>query len=464
MLNSEKYWVTKHIVQRKLGKKDDVCIESSDAELDSKIDLFKSINESCLNLHRIIDSYQERICIVAQEENSVGKFLKETGKGSATSGKPMNTAGKSLSYCGQQRMTVRAPLMRLHHELETFRNRAISDTHHTIQAMEKERTEYRAALNWMKSASAQLDPDTGRGLEKFRKAQQHVRASKTKFDKLTLDCLQKIDLLAAARCNMFSHVLVAYQSTMLEFANKTMDTFNSAMTALEKEPHYSFTILKELTQGSDAPEKESQLAAVDSDQMLFFKDDYKDDITSQPNEAAAKTTDDKKDKVLPSELIDVTDGSTNQSESVSSTVNITNDQSLVDTSTSTDLLKMMSESDFGDFVSSTPYMPSQLLMNDLATFSFDDAPTDSTKAPPMSTESSAESVMKVKNSILQLFNKTSSTPSTTSDETDADKKPTSQQSKSRKDKSAWYDLFADLDPLANPETLEKKLSENSQAA
>lgn len=70
---------------------------------------------------------------------------------------------------------------------------------------------------------------------------------------------------------MFSHVLVAYQSTMLEFANKTLDTFNSAMTALEKEPHYSFTILKELTQGSDAPDKESQLAAVDSDQMLFFK-------------------------------------------------------------------------------------------------------------------------------------------------------------------------------------------------
>lgn len=43
------------------------------------------------------------------------------------------------------------------------------------------------------------------------------------------------------------------------------------MTALEKEPHYSFTILKELTQGSEVPDKDSQLAAVDSDQMLFFK-------------------------------------------------------------------------------------------------------------------------------------------------------------------------------------------------
>lgn len=102
-------------------------------------------------------------------------------------------------------------------------------------------------------------------------------------------------------------------------------------------------------------------------------------------------------------------------------------------------------------------------MNDLATFSFDDMPAESTKTP-MSTESSAENMTKMKNSILQLFNKTSSTPSTIGDETDADKRAVPQQSKSRKDKSAWYDLFADLDPLANPETLEKKLSENSQAA
>lgn len=84
-------------------------------------------------------------------------------------------------------------------------------------------------------------------------------------------------MLAAARCNMFSHVLIAYQSALLEFANKTMDTFKSAMTALDKEPHYSFTILKELTQGSENPDnlKEDQLAGVDSDQMLFFKVIYK---------------------------------------------------------------------------------------------------------------------------------------------------------------------------------------------
>lgn len=186
------YWLTKKTVQRKFGTKEDECIVMSDAELDAKIELFKSINESCIHLHRVIDNYQERICVLAQEENALGKFLKETGKGSATSGKVMCTTGKSLSYAGQQRMSMRAPLLRLLQEVETFRGRAILDTHMTIQTMERERTEYRAALSWMKSSSAQLDPDSGRAVDKFRKAQQHVRASKAKFDQYTLDCLQKV--------------------------------------------------------------------------------------------------------------------------------------------------------------------------------------------------------------------------------------------------------------------------------
>lgn len=288
MLKSEmqhQYWVTKKTVQRKLGSKEDECIVSSDAELDAKIELFKSINDSCVQLHRVLDAYQERVCVLAQEENALGRFLKETGKGSATCGKVMATAGKSLSYCGQQRIAMRAPLLRLIQEVDTFRGRAVIDTHLTIQAMERERTEYRAALSWMKSASAQLDPDSGRGVEKFRKAQQHVRASKDKFDRYTLDCLQKIDLLAAARCNMFSHGLVAYQAGLLELFAKTTSTFVSTIAALDKEPHYSFTVLKELSQAGgemsegepeggkpakevDADGKET---AADSDQMLFFK-------------------------------------------------------------------------------------------------------------------------------------------------------------------------------------------------
>jgi hypothetical protein len=56
------YWVTKQAVFKKLGKKEDDCIVASDAELDAKLELFRSIQDTCLDLQRIIDKYQERLC------------------------------------------------------------------------------------------------------------------------------------------------------------------------------------------------------------------------------------------------------------------------------------------------------------------------------------------------------------------------------------------------------------------
>lgn len=53
--------------------------------------------------------------------------------------------------------------------METFRQRAIEDTLLNVSAMERQRTEYRAALSWMKNISQELDPDTHKQLEKFRK-------------------------------------------------------------------------------------------------------------------------------------------------------------------------------------------------------------------------------------------------------------------------------------------------------
>lgn len=92
----------------------------------------------------------------------------------------------------------------------------------------------------------------------------------------------QIDLLAAARCNMFSHVLVAYQAALLDFATKSSYTFQAALKILEEKPQYSFTILKDLTQvpvqhdnldmdGECASGDVKEIAAIDGDQMLFFK-------------------------------------------------------------------------------------------------------------------------------------------------------------------------------------------------
>lgn len=262
------YWVTKKCVLQKLGSKEDECVVSSDAELDAKLELFKSVAETCLQLQRAIDLYQERICNLAQEENALGRYLKEAGKNekNANAGHLMMSAGKALAYTGHQRLTLRSPLIRLHHEVETFRGRAISDSKGTILEMEKARTEYRAALSWMKAASAQLDPDSGQTLDRFRKAQSQVRTSKMRFDRLMLACLQKVDLLAAARCNMFSHALVSYQNTINIFANKAGDTLNIAARCLTMDQPLDICTVSDLVEPHHK----------DKDKKTFFDAEYTD--------------------------------------------------------------------------------------------------------------------------------------------------------------------------------------------
>ena len=116
--------------------------------------------------------------------------------------------------------------------------------------MEKARTEYRGALMWMKNVSTELDPDTFKQLEKFRKVQAHVKSSKARFDKLKLDCVQKIDLLAASRCNMFSHALIMYQNTLVTFWDKTSKTMNHVNNGFKGYQYYEFNYIKDLASSS----------------------------------------------------------------------------------------------------------------------------------------------------------------------------------------------------------------------
>lgn len=264
------YWVTKKSVSRKFGGKEDECIVSSDAELDAKLELFRSISDSCIHLQRVINLYQERLCCLVQEENALGRYLKECGKNEKNSnaGRILETSGKALAYTSRQRLNIRPPLVRLHHEVETFRGRAVSDTRNTVCEMEKVRTEYRAALSWMKSASTELDPDTGHGLDRFRKAQSYVRSSKVRFDRLMLACLQKVDLLAAARCNMFSHALVSYQNALTLLATEAARTLHAAATKLSSSEAYEGGVISDLAK--------SLADGTDKDQKTFFNAEYTD--------------------------------------------------------------------------------------------------------------------------------------------------------------------------------------------
>merc|ERR1712025_1372384 len=135
-------------------------------------------------------------------------------------------------------------------------------------AMEKARTEYRGALMWMKNVSTELDPDTFKQLEKFRKVQAHVKTSKKKFDKLKLDCLQKVDLLAASRCNMFSHALIMYQNTLVTFWDKTSKTMNHVNNGFKGYQYYEFNYIKDLASSS-----RQLAAALDENNEILLKID-----------------------------------------------------------------------------------------------------------------------------------------------------------------------------------------------
>ncbi|XP_070164690.1 islet cell autoantigen 1 isoform X3 [Polyergus mexicanus] len=218
---------------------------------------------------------------LAQEENAMGRFLKDAGKQDKTrAGKMMSAVGKSLSYSGQQRLALRAPLGRLYQEVETFRQRAIEDTLQNVQAMEKARTEYRAALSWMKNISQDLDPDTSKQVERFKKVQARVKQGKIIFDNLALDCLQKVDLLAAARCNMFSHALVLYQTTFLNFTKKSAQAYSTIANSFKGYQHFDFTVVRELAETSSklAQETGGDDDPENKDKLPFFDMDYHDDI------------------------------------------------------------------------------------------------------------------------------------------------------------------------------------------
>lgn len=243
----QKYWETKQAFIKATGKKEDEHVVASDADLDAKLELFHSIQRTCLDLSKAIVLYQKRICFLSQEENELGKFLRSQGFQDKTrAGKMMQAAGKALCFSSQQRLALRNPLCRFHQEVETFRHRAISDTWLTVNRMEQCRTEYRGALLWMKDVSQELDPDLYKQMEKFRKVQTQVRLAKKSFDKLKMDVCQKVDLLGASRCNLLSHMLATYQTTLLHFWEKTSHTMAAIHESFRGYQPYEFTTLKSL--------------------------------------------------------------------------------------------------------------------------------------------------------------------------------------------------------------------------
>ncbi|XP_073407606.1 islet cell autoantigen 1-like protein isoform X1 [Dendrobates tinctorius] len=247
----KKFWETKQVLIKVTGKKEDEHVVASDAELDAKLEIFHSIQTTGSELLKIIEKYHQALNALSLEENDFGLHLKVHAQQNSTrAGKMMKVTGNALCSSAGQRLALCAPLSRLQQEMDTFTNRAVSDTLLTINQMEKARTEYRGALLWMKDVSQELDPDTYKQMEKFRKVQLQVRTTKSHFDKTKMDVCQKVDLLGASRCNLLSHSLASYQTTLLHFWMKTAHLMSEIQEDFREMLPYTPAYLKTPKQNS----------------------------------------------------------------------------------------------------------------------------------------------------------------------------------------------------------------------
>ncbi|KAH0627431.1 hypothetical protein JD844_003122 [Phrynosoma platyrhinos] len=477
----QKYWKTKQTLIKVTGKKEDEHVVASDADLDAKLELFHSIQRTCMDLLKAIELYQKRICFLSQEENELGKFLRSQGSQDKTrAGKMMQATGKALCFSSQQRLALRTPLCRLHQEVETFRYRAISDTWLTVNRMEQCRTEYRGALLWMKDVQAQ------------------VRHAKLNFDKLKTDVCQKVDLLGASRCNLLSHVLTTYQTTLLHFWEKTSHTMAAIHESFKGYQPYEFTMLKSLQEPvnklmeSEEKEEELQLentrleddqqsqyilrdesygilatgfkkkvsAGFDTENILVTAEDAKDilstlgenfshtvnsgtidDLLGLKAEENAASQDlltnsseieatDKDDMVLLNEILNAS--SLDDSEFSREWTAVFGEDPLADVAANSSVGEVESSQ---SSTSSSGFLPSQLLdqnMNDLQSSLQGWAASSLSPSPAAQTPLKSGSLnMNINKTLLK----------------DA--------ASSSKDLTAWFSLFADLDPLSNPDAVGK---------
>ncbi|MCJ8745454.1 hypothetical protein PDJAM_G00130380 [Pangasius djambal] len=441
----QKYWKTKQTLIKVTGKKEDEHVVASDADLDAKLEVFHSVQRTCMELLKVMEQYQRRLCLLSQEENELGRFLRSQGsQDKSRAGKIMQATGKALCFSSQQRLALRVPLCRLYQEVETFRYRAISDTWLTVNRMEQARTEYRGALLWMKDVSQELDPDTHKQMEKFRKVQAQVRLTKTGFDKLKNDVCQKVDLLGASRCNLLSHVLTNYQTTLLHFWEKTSHTMAAIHESFKGCQPHRLSAQKE-NKGSDLgakkrtkkktkmkSEEEGASPAVE-DTLISIDDEDLNKDTNQSGggeEPPCGVGAQEKDglsvltEILSSSSVEDGDFSREWRD-------VFGEDESVDGGTSAVTDAQPEEEEEEEEAAASFFLPSQLL------------------------DQNIHNLQSAVSGWIMGNSQSSPGPSDqTAGANQITSKPTARDtSESVKDRSAWFNLFADLDPLTNPDAV-----------
>ncbi|KAF4794269.1 hypothetical protein TURU_103290 [Turdus rufiventris] len=324
-------------------------------------------------------------------------------------------------------LALRTPLSRLYQEVETFRYRAISDTWLTVNRMEQYRTEYRGALLWMKDVSQELDPDLYKQMEKFRKVQAQVRHAKLNFDKLKTDVCQKVDLLGASRCNLLSHVLTTYQSLQ--------DPVNKLTEKAEKEDH-------QIESTNSVEDQQNQLISLDeeshSKESNYSADDGKDVISALQGHCNHEQNSGAIDTLL--DLQPEENGPVREYRGVSKSSKETFVRSLEPEPGDKDDMVLLNEIlnasslDEGEFSKEWTAVFGQaadLTMNSSAR---DGESTSLSAVPAPSGYLPSQLLDQNMNDLQSSLHESPKNP---------------------KDLTAWFSLFADLDPLSNPDAVGK---------
>ncbi|XP_067315350.1 islet cell autoantigen 1-like isoform X6 [Pseudorasbora parva] len=451
----KKFWKTKQVLIKATGKKEDEHVVASDADLDAKLEFFRSVQNTCTELLKVIEKYQQRITHLSQEENELGLFLRFQAEHDKTkAGSMMDATSKALCCSAKQRLALCTPLHRFEQEVETFRRRAIADTLLTVSRMEKARTEYRGALLWMKDVSQELDPDTYKQLEKFRKVQAQVRGTKVHFDKLKNDVCQKVDMLGASRCNMLSHSLCTYQTTLLQYWEKTAHVMSGIHEAFKGYVPYQFTTLKELRDPLDqiasahlSEDRKDKDKKRHSENLVSLEDEQlgETDGQSRGSDSSLCASLDSAGRDLLSEAFHSVEGKEEEGERG----DLAFLQDLLSPGAAggaSEFSKAWQDA-FGCFeappapvaaaslqteTANTPsgFLPSQLLDHSLSTTGWATPPMF--QAPALQPPSSGGQSQPTQNTP----NSSASAPKGSS-----------------RDMSAWFNLFADLDPLSNPDAI-----------
>uniref|UniRef100_UPI00398ED757 islet cell autoantigen 1-like protein isoform X3 n=1 Tax=Pristiophorus japonicus TaxID=55135 RepID=UPI00398ED757 len=438
----KKYWKTKQVFIKATGKKEDEHVVASDADLDAKLAVYHIIQTSCMELLKMIEKYQQRLNTLSQEENELGMFLKGQSEQDKTpAGRMMNATSKALCGSAKQRLALRVPLFRLEQEVQTFRRRAVSDTQLTVNRMEQSRTEYRGALLWMKDVSQELDPDTYKQMEKFRKVQAQVRNTKAQFDKLKNDVCQKVDLLGASRCNLLSQSLATYQNSLLHFWERTAHMMSQIQESFKGYQPYQFTTLKSLQDPfkdlteeelNQRKEKEKECINDNIDKLVLLDED------EEPGPATVP-------KDLLTDMLESDDLETHELTFLNDLLNPNPD--------APDDFSHEWQSTFGSSglspgpvaevvepkpaVAPTGFLPSQLFDLSHDTAGAFIGWTDPPKPQPAPILPPQHPEPKVAANLPQNLPKV----------------PSKAAKGKTEDKSAWFNLFADLDPLSNPDAI-----------